>query len=128
MSVKKAPKKTSARRGAATAPSASDVLFAPIIEAFRHNGEVSLTRMFGSTGLKVSGKVFAMMVKGDLVVKLPKERVEALINAKLGEYFDPGHGRLMKEWVALKPKAKTQWLKLAKEAQRFVDSGLPRGG
>lgn len=80
--------------------------------------------MFGSTALKVKGKVFAMMVKGDLVVKLPKERVEALIGAKLGAYFDPGHGRLMKEWVAIESKAEAQWLTLAKEAEQFVVSRL----
>ncbi len=27
--------------------------------------------MFGCVGLKVAGKAFAMVVKGDLVVKLP---------------------------------------------------------
>jgi TfoX/Sxy family transcriptional regulator of competence genes len=101
-----------------------DTLFTPIVAALQNNAGVSLARMFGSDGLKVNGKVFAMLVRGNLVVKLPKERVDALINAKLGEYFDPGHGRLMKEWVAIKPKAADQWLKLAKEAQRFVVSGL----
>jgi TfoX/Sxy family transcriptional regulator of competence genes len=35
--------------------------------------------MFGSPGLKVSGKVFSMLVKGRLVVKLPRQRVEAII-------------------------------------------------
>ena len=97
MSVQKTPKKTPPRYGSQMAPSETDARFTLIIEAFHNNAEVSRTRMFGSTGLKVSGKVFAMMVKGDLVVKLPKARVEALISAKLGEYFDPGHGRLMKE-------------------------------
>ncbi len=124
MSVKKTLKKTPLQRSPTTVPSATDALFSPIIEAFHDNAEVSLGRLFGSTGLKVSGKVFAMMVKGNLVVKLPKERVEALISAKLGEYFDPGHGRLMKEWIVLKPKAEAQWLKLAKEAQQFVIAGL----
>lgn len=124
MSVKKTTKKTPSRRASPTILNEVDARFTPIIEAFHNNAEVSLARMFGSTGLKISGKVFAMMVKGDLVVKLPKERVEALISAQFGDYFDPGHGRLMKEWVALKPKAEAQWLKLAKEAQQFVASGL----
>lgn len=38
-----------------------------------------------------------MLVKSNLVAKLPKQRVEALIEAQLGEHFDPGHGRVMKE-------------------------------
>lgn len=35
--------------------------------------------MFGSSGLKVESKVFAMLVKGELVVKLPKHRVDQLV-------------------------------------------------
>ncbi|MBI3525450.1 MAG: hypothetical protein HY066_13185 [Betaproteobacteria bacterium] len=102
----------------------TDTLFAQIIEAFNNDAKIQPARMFGSSGLKVGGKVFAMMVKGDLVVKLPRERVDALVGAKLGKYFDPGHGRLMKEWVAIKPKAHAEWLKLAKEALQFVVTGL----
>jgi hypothetical protein len=33
-------------------------------------------------------------------VKLPRERVDELVEAGAGHRFDPGHGRLMKEWVA----------------------------
>ena len=36
-----------------------------------------------------------------------------------GEHFDPGHGRLMKEWVAV-GSGKAPWVTLAKEAYRFV--------
>ena len=122
MTVKPTRAKPSARRKAGTAPSETDVQFAPIIEVFRINARVSLARMFGSVGLKVNGKIFVMMVKGDLVVKLPKERVETLIGARLGKRFDPGHGRVMKEWAAITPKTRAEWLKLAKEAQRFVAS------
>jgi hypothetical protein len=115
MAAKRTRKKT-------IAPSAMDAAFAPIVDAFRHDEKISLARMFGSDGLKINGKVFVMMVKGDLVAKLPKERVAALISARLGEHFDPGHGRAMKEWIVLKPKERTQWLTLAKEAQQFVSS------
>ena len=102
------------------ATSEMDPAFAVIVEAFRGDENISPARMFGSEGLKINGKVFAMLVKGDLVAKLPKERVTALISARVGEHFDPGHGRVMKEWVVLKPKERTHWLKLAKEAQQFV--------
>lgn len=40
---------------------------------------ITVGRMFGSPVLKVAGKVFATLVKGRLVVKLPKPRVEDLL-------------------------------------------------
>ncbi|MBI4234452.1 MAG: hypothetical protein HY686_08430 [Chloroflexi bacterium] len=80
--------------------------------------------MFGSPGLKVGGKFFACLVKGKLVVKLPKGRVDALAASGHGEHFDPGMGRLMKEWVAVAPLAEGDWLALATEARDFVASAL----
>jgi hypothetical protein len=75
---------------------------------------------FGSGALKVNGKIFAMMSsKGAFVVKLPKERVDELVSTGKGEYFDPGHGRLMKQWVAVH-SPKTGWTRLAQEARNFV--------
>ncbi len=122
MAAKRTGKKAATPRAAAIAPTEMDAAFSPIVEAFRNDEKVTLARMFGSDGLKVNGKVFVMLVKGDLVAKLSRERVVALISARLGEHFDPGHGRAMKEWVVLKPKEREQWLKLAKEAQQFVVS------
>jgi hypothetical protein len=78
-------------------------------------------KSFGASGLKVNNKVFAMVSsKGEFVVKLPRERVDALVASGDGTRFDPGHGRLMKEWLAVSPKSKLDWLALAKEALAFV--------
>lgn len=96
--------------------------FVPVAAAFAGDGQVSLGKMFGSMGLKVNGKVFAMVVKGTLVTKLPKDRVDAIVNSNKGAYFDPGHGKLMKQWVAVSP-GKAPWVELAKEAYRFVKEG-----
>jgi hypothetical protein len=79
-------------------------------------------RGFGSTELQVGGKIFAMLNKGRLVVKLPRQRVDALVAAGAGERFDPGHGRLMKEWVAVASESQEEWLPLAREALAFVRS------
>ncbi len=80
---------------------------------------------FGSSALKVHGKVFAMLASGEkFVIKLPRQRVEALIAAGDGERFDANHGRWMKEWVTIKVTAASQWLDLAKEAMKFVGSKL----
>jgi hypothetical protein len=75
-----------------------------------------------SEGLRISGKIFAMLVKGELVVKLPKGRVEQLSASGTGHPFDPGHGRLMKEWVSVAPSASRRWRVLVEEARGFVSS------
>lgn len=77
---------------------------------------------FGSSALKVRGKIFAMLVRGRLVVKLPRQRVDALAASGEGERYDPRRdGRLMKEWVTLEPTSE-EWLSLAREAMGFVGS------
>jgi hypothetical protein len=79
-------------------------------------------RKFGSNGLKTKrGKLFALFTQSTLVVKLPKERVAALVAAGVGKPFDPGHGRPMKEWLTVtSPKA--SWFDLAKEAHAYVEA------
>jgi Rieske Fe-S protein len=77
-------------------------------------------KMFGTTALCVKGKVFVFPWKGTLVFKLPAERVAEIIAAKKGNYFDPGHGRTSKEWVAVKPLPPREWSKLVQEAKEFV--------
>lgn len=72
-----------------------------------------------SYGLKVNGKIFAMFGRRQFVTKLPKARVDALVSAGYGKRFDPGQGRLMKEWVVV-PDGTADWVELAKEAYQFV--------
>lgn len=81
-----------------------------------------------SEGLRISGKIFAMLVKGELVVKLPKDRVEELSASRVGHRFDPGHGRLMKEWLAVSTEAGRRWPALVEEAREFVRPAKDRRG
>jgi TfoX/Sxy family transcriptional regulator of competence genes len=76
-------------------------------------------RSFGSNGLKVGGKLFALFTQDTLVVKLAKDRVGELVSAGVGTPFDPGHGRLMKEWLTV-TSATASWVDLAREAHAFV--------
>lgn len=79
---------------------------------------------FGSSALKVNGKIFAMVSSdGSFVVKLPKLRVDQLEADGQCRRFDPGHGRLMKEWLALKPGSSQDKLRLSREALHFVGNG-----
>ncbi|HEV2713208.1 MAG TPA: MmcQ/YjbR family DNA-binding protein, partial [Gaiellaceae bacterium] len=78
---------------------------------------------FGTApGLRTSGKIFAMLVNATLVVKLPKERVDELVAAGSAVHFDPGHGRLMKEWASVPVDSPDDWEGLVAEAFRFVGS------
>lgn len=104
--------------------------FLRIAEEFLSNPDVTSPlneplpkKGFGSSGLKIHNKIFAMLVKDKLVVKLPKLRVDVLIASGYGERFDPRcDGRLMKEWITLEPTFQEEWLPLAKEAMEFVGS------
>lgn len=97
--------------------------FNRVVKAFANEPDVTppgAGKGFGSGGLKVRGKIFAMLSsKGHFIVKLPGERVTALVAERKGTYFDPGHGRLMKEWLEMKGHERL-WLGLAKEARDFV--------
>ncbi len=98
--------------------------YAGLVEALVNTSDANIDRSkkgFGSSGqLRIKGKIFVMLVRGRLVVKLPRQRVDRLIAAGQGQRFDPGRGRLMQEWFSLDPAAETDWLTLANEALNFV--------
>ena len=101
--------------------------YATLVDALLGSTDVTLgspgKKGFGSSALQVNGRIFAMLSNGRLVVKLPRQRVDALIAAGVGERFDPRHdGRLMKEWLVAEPTSGESWLSLAREALEFVAS------
>lgn len=75
---------------------------------------------FGSSALRVDNRIFAMLVRGRLVVKLPKQRVDALVEAGHGVRFDANKGMPMKEWLSLDDGSPLAWPELAREALAFV--------
>jgi TfoX/Sxy family transcriptional regulator of competence genes len=93
-----------------------------VFEAFAHYRDVTGGKMMSSYGLKVNGKIFTMFGRKQFVAKLPKVRVDALVEEVVGKNFDPGHGRLMKEWVVVGDDG-PNWLDVAKEACEFVKRG-----
>src|SRR5215471_18625769 len=98
--------------------------YAELVGAFLGRPEVSQEGTgFGSSALRVRGRIFAMLSSsGAFVVKLPRRRVDELVAAGDGDRFDPGHGRIMKEWLALRPGSALDWVALADEALAFVGS------
>lgn len=104
-------------------PMTPEERYAAVVEVLRGDPDVTFDppakRRFGALALKIDNRIFAMLVKGTLVVKLPRQRVDALVASGDGERFDPGHGRLMKEWLAVGPTSEPEWLPLAREAMEF---------
>ena len=99
--------------------------FAEVVVALRTEPGVtppSEGKSFGGSGLKVRDKLFAMLVRDRLVVKLPRGRVDALVASGDGERFDPRrNGQVMKEWLVVEPASGQDWLALAREAMTFVE-------
>jgi hypothetical protein len=75
---------------------------------------------FGRGSLKYEGKIFAMLVRGQLVLKLPETRVAELITAGEGAAFDANKGTPMREWLSVGPRSRLDWLSLATEALDFA--------
>jgi hypothetical protein len=71
---------------------------------------------FGRNALRRDNKIFAMLVRGSLVLKLPAGRVDELVEAGEGVRFDANKGTPMKEWLALDPESALPWAPLAREA------------
>ena len=86
-------------------------------------------RGFGRSAVKFGGKIFVMLVRGTLVLKLPAGRVDELIAAGAGVRFDANKGTPMKEWLSLHPpggqdapgwRGGPDWLPLAREALEYA--------
>jgi hypothetical protein len=108
----------------------SDQRYADLVRAFTGRPRVSQDgKGFGSSALKVGGRIFAMLnSRGEFVVKLPRARVDSMVASGDGDRFDPGHGRLMKEWLAVRPGSGLDWFSLADEAMAFVASRPTKSG
>jgi hypothetical protein len=98
--------------------------YARLVESFKtEKGVTSASdgRGFGSRGqLKVEGRIFTTLVRDELVLKLPRRRVDELVAAGEGRRFDAGKGKPMSEWFVVSPSSKKDWAPLAREALDFV--------
>ena len=98
-------------------------IWEPIAKQQLTGRDVTTGTGFGTNeGLRVSGKIFAMLVHGELVVKLPRDRVDDLVDTGLARRFDAGKGRPMKEWASVPANASRRWRGLVEEAKLFVEA------
>jgi hypothetical protein len=72
--------------------------------------------------LRVNGRLFACVERttGNLVVKLPADRVNDLVLSGFGISFAP-NGRVFREWVALPILEEVEWTAFLDEARTFVN-------
>src|SRR5579862_6685511 len=87
--------------------------------------DVTTGTMMGFPCLRVAGAFFASCDHrtGDLIVKLPPERVQQLIATGLGRPFAPA-GRTFRAWVLIQERDPDRWAELIDEARAHVE-GTP---
>lgn len=97
--------------------------WAAIEEQWLGRPGIGSKKMLRATGLATeAGKVFASLIDGRLVLKLPAARVDELIEEGTGERFSSG-SRPMREWVSVGGEHEDSWDGLVAEAHQFVDRG-----
>lgn len=99
-------------------------LFVEVSERVLANPDVARSTMMGFPCLRVAGAFFASRDprSGDLIVKLPRERVAELIGTGFGKPFAPA-GRTFREWVVIDDRDETRCAELIDEACDFVGAG-----
>lgn len=95
-------------------PENGEDLYAKLAAAFLKEKGVSQSDRFGK-GLRLKDKVFAMLVRGELVVKLPETEVAKLIGQKSAKPFMHGK-KVMKEWLVVEGADLASWKKIARQA------------
>jgi TfoX/Sxy family transcriptional regulator of competence genes len=100
--------------------------YANIVDNLTVEPDVAAGRMFRSEGLHVRTRYFALLTRGELVVKLPAERAAELAAAGTGEPFEPSPGRAMREWLTLADAHLDRWPALVDEALAYARALGPK--
>jgi len=99
-----------------------EVLFWELIEELRADDpRVQEGTIMGGRCARVAGEFLALVdFKGSgLVVKLPADRVDALVAGGRGRRFAPA-GRVFREWVSVPERDRGSWRSLLREGVVFV--------
>ncbi len=102
-------------------PQNREKLFWDLATPMLINGEAEEGTLMGFKCLRVQGNFFASLERENkgLIVKLPREQVQSLIDSGLGKPFAP-NGRVFKEWVLLPIADREVWQAILNEAREFV--------
>lgn len=106
-----------------SAPTAEEAAFWSVAEPLLDEAGVTRSTMMGLPCLRIDGQFFASFDRrtGDLLVKLPEDRVDELVGSGAAHPFAPA-GRRFREWAAVAPGRRRSWRKLLDEARTFVGS------
>src|SRR3954464_2680946 len=97
-----------------------DPRFAKIRAEYSAAPRVTMGTGFGpKAGMRVDGRIFAMLVHGGIALKLPRDRVQTLVDTGAGQVFGMGKKQPMKEWVSIDLDA-TDARALVAEAYAFA--------
>jgi hypothetical protein len=105
---------------------AARALLDEVAEDFLLRAGVDWGPMFSSQGLRLRGKVFAVVShSGELMVKLPEQRIDALV-AEAAVARMVMRGRPMREWAVMPLAAGYErWLAITDEAYDYLDEITP---
>lgn len=105
--------------GTADGP-AAESLFWDLAAPLLARDDTEEGRIMSSRCLRVNGDFCAMVTRtGQMVVKLPADRVRELVVQGIGESFAPA-GKVFKEWLAVVGTDEDRWRALLDESHRFI--------
>jgi hypothetical protein len=105
-------------------PTRETAFFWDIAEPFLTDPATSIGRLMQFPCLRAEGRFFATCDhrSGDLIVKLPRQRVSELIDAGRAQPFAPA-GRTFKEWASIPHRDEGTWQALLTEARDYALHG-----
>jgi hypothetical protein len=102
----------------------AEILFWDLIhELCEQDNRIEEGTIMGGRCARVDGEFLGLVgFRGSgMVIKLPRKRVDELINEGVGQPFAPA-GKVFREWVAIAKPDRRRWTKLLHEAVSFVAS------
>jgi hypothetical protein len=100
-------------------------LYDALTDDLLYDPAIGRATMMGHPCVRLAGRFLASYddTAGELVVKLPRERVAQLVEQGYGDPFAPA-GKVFREWVSIPTVDRALWQMLLAEAVAFARQGL----
>ena len=95
-------------------------VYAELKTHFAGDKQIVVNAGKGAQGIKYNNKMFIMFSKGDLLIKLSPQRIQQLIEEKVGIAYDPGTGKVMKDRVLIPFSQNKLWISLCEESKAYI--------